>query len=265
MMHVDDISYAARAMRQSQPLVHCLTNMVAAPLSANALLAAGASPAMVDNPHEARATAAAADAVLVNLGTPQEETVAAMREAVAGAVQAGTPWVLDPIGAGTLPWRSEVARELLELGAPAIIRGNASEILGLAGGEGGRGVDSRHRAEDVVDEAASLATRYGTVVAVSGEVDHLTDGDELVRLANGSPLLAQVSGAGCALGALMAACCAASGAGALAAAATGTAMLTVAADHAAAVSRGPGSFAVALLDELALLTPEVLVEEVRVS
>lgn len=262
MNDADDITYAVRAMRQSQPLVHCLTNMVAAPLSANALLAAGASPAMVDNPHEARATAAAADAVLVNLGTPQEETVAAMREAVAGAAQAGTPWVLDPIGAGTLPWRTEIARELLDLSPPAIIRGNASEILGLAGGEGGRGVDSRHRAEDVIDEAARLATRYGTVVAVSGEVDHLTDGDRLIRLANGSPLLAQVSGAGCALGALMAAC-AASGSGALAAAAAGTALLTVAADHAAAIARGPGSFAAALLDELALLTPEVLAEEVR--
>ncbi|ROR72839.1 hydroxyethylthiazole kinase [Bogoriella caseilytica] len=263
-MHDDDMSYAVRAMRQSQPLVHCLTNMVAAPLSANALLAAGASPAMVDNPHEARATAAAADAVLINLGTPQEETVEAMREAVAGALDAGTPWVLDPIGAGTLPWRSEVALELLELGSPAIIRGNASEILGLAGGEGGRGVDSRHRAEDVMDEAARLATRYGTVVAVSGEVDHLTDGEEIVRLANGSPLLTQVSGAGCALGALMAAC-AASGAGPLAAAAAGTAMLTVAADRAAEGARGPGSFAAALLDQLALLSPETLAGEVRRS
>jgi hydroxyethylthiazole kinase len=251
-------------LRASPPLVQCLTNIVVAQWSANVLLAAGAAPAMVDNAREAGPFAALADATLINLGTPYAETVAGMHAAVGSARANGTPWVLDPVAVGPLPWRTEVAFALLEIGSPAVIRGNASEILALAGGAGGKGVDSVETAEAALEVAQALARRHGTVVAVSGPVDHITDGNRVVRISNGHPVMTRVTGVGCALGALIAAF-AGAGDDAFLSAVAGTAVMTVAADAAAASSSHPGSFAVALLDELSVLTPESLTEKVRLS
>jgi hydroxyethylthiazole kinase len=172
--------------------------------------------------------------------------------------------VLDPVAAGALAWRTGLALALVEAATPRIIRGNASEILALAGGAGGKGVDSVDSPEAALQVAKALALRYGTTVAVSGPVDHLTDGVRVVRIANGNPLMTQVTGVGCALGALMAAFAAVVDDGLLAASAA-TAALTVAADEAVRISRGPGSFAVALLDELAALSPQALTDAVRMS
>jgi hydroxyethylthiazole kinase len=244
--------------------VQCLTNIVAAQWTANVLLAAGAVPAMVDNPREAGEFARIAGGVLVNVGTPYEETATAMRDAVGAAGDAGTPWVLDPVAAGALGWRTRLAEELLRSVSPAVVRGNASEVLALAGGLGGKGVESVDTPEAAVETAGALAGKHGCVVAVSGPVDHITDGDRLVRVANGHPLLARVTGVGCSLGALMAAFSAVTE-DRLVAATAATAALTVAADVAAATAPGPGSFAVALLDELSRLTPASLASAVRLG
>ena len=259
-----DLGDALTALRDRPPLVQCLTNIVVAGWTANVLLAVGAAPAMVDNPHEAGEFAAIAGGVLVNLGTPYDDTAAAMHLAVAGAKGAGTPWVLDPVAAGALGWRTSLARQLLGEARPTIIRGNASEILALAGGAGGRGVESVDSPEAAVDVARGLAHQQHTVVAVSGPTDHITNGERLVRLSNGHPWLTRVTGVGCALGALMAAF-AAVVPDAVVAAAAATATLTVAAESAAQQARGPGSFAVALLDELSLLQPADLAERVRIT
>jgi hydroxyethylthiazole kinase len=203
-----------------------------------------------------------ADGVLVNLGTPQDDTAAAMRRAVAGATVSGTPWVLDPVAVGPLAWRTALATELLAGATPAVIRGNASEILGLAGGRGGRGPDAVDTPEQALPAALALARLHATVVAVSGPVDHVTDGHRVARVANGTDLLTMVSGAGCALGALIAAFAAVE-ADPLLAAVAATAVLTVAADAASAGAQGPGSFAVGLLDEVSRLTPAALTAHVR--
>jgi len=259
-----DLADALTALRERPPLVQCLTNIVVAGWTANVLLAVGAAPAMVDNPHEAGEFAGIAGGVLVNLGTPYDDTAAAMHLAVAGAKLAGTPWVLDPVAAGALGWRTGLANQLLGEARPTIIRGNASEILALAGGSGGRGVDSVDSPEAAAQVARDLANRQHTVVAVSGPTDHITDGARMVRICNGHPWLTLVTGGGCALGALMAAFAAVVPDAVVAAvAATGT--LTVAADSAAKQTRGPGSFAVGLLDELALIEPAELAERVRIS
>jgi hydroxyethylthiazole kinase len=255
---------ALARLRESAPLVQCITNIVAAQWSANVLLASGAAPAMVDNPSEAGPFAAAADAILINLGTPYPETAEAMIAAVTTAAANATPWVLDPVAVGPLAWRTELAHTLLEIGSPAVIRGNASEILALGGGAGGKGVDSLETPEAALNVAQSLARRYGTVVAVSGAMDHITDGDRTVRISNGHPVMTRVTGVGCALGALIAAVAGTVDDGFLAAA-TATAMMTVAADAAAVSSSRPGSFAVALLDELSDLSPNSLAEKVRLS
>lgn len=259
-----ELAEALVALREQGPLVQCLTNIVVANFTANVLLATGASPAMVDNPAEAGPFARIAGSVLVNLGTPYPDTAQAMTGAVLGAAAAGKPWVLDPVAAGALAWRTTLAHELVAQHAPTIIRGNASEVMALAGGSGGKGVESVDTADQAIDVAVRLAGEHGSMVAVSGPVDHLTDGERMVRLANGHPLLTRVTGAGCALGALMAAFAAVVD-DPLVAGAAATATFTVAADTAATRSQGPGSFAVALLDDLADLTPDELRSSVRIS
>ncbi len=259
-----DIGGTLEALRQRTPLVQCLTNIVVAQWTANVLLAVGAAPAMVDNPHEAAQLAAVAGGVLVNLGTPYDDTVAGMEQAARAANSAGRPWVLDPVAAGVMAWRTGIATHLLAEFSPTILRGNASEVIALAGGAGGRGVDSTDAPEAAVDVAGQLAAEHGIVVAVSGPVDHLTDGERLVRVANGHPWLTQVTGVGCALGAMMAGFAAVVDDPLLAAAAA-TATLTVAAEDAAQAATGPGSFAVALLDALAGLAPDDLAARVELS
>lgn len=237
------------AVRRERPLVHCQTNVVVAGFSANVLLAAGASPAMVEDAAESPAFAASADALLVNLGTLSRERTEAMWTAAAAARLHGTPWVLDPVAVGALPGRTALAADLLAE-RPSVVRGNASEVMALAGtGGGGRGVDSTAGAEDARGAAARIVGRTGGAVAVSGAVDQVTDGRRTVEVATGDPLLTLVTGTGCALGALVAAALGA-GAGPMDAAVGATVWLTVAAEVAAARSRGPGSFAVELLDAL---------------
>ena len=255
-------------VREAPPLTHCITNAVVTGFTANVLLAAGAAPAMVDIVGEAELFAGVASGLLINLGTPTPEQRAAILEAVAGATESGTPWVLDPVAIGTLPIRTALANDLANQ-RPTAIRGNASEILALAGvSAGGRGVDATDSTDAAADAAAALATRTGAVVAVSGPVDLLTDGERIPRLANGHELLTRVTGGGCALGAVMAALLGAArvtGHDALTAVAAASLGYTIAAEHAATTARGPGSFAVSLLDALAALRPEDLVAEARVE
>jgi hydroxyethylthiazole kinase len=111
-MDPQDLADALTALRAKPPLVQCLTNIVVAGWTANVLLAVGAAPAMVDNPQEAGQFATIAGGVLVNLGTPYDDTARAMHLAVAGAKQMRTPWVLDPVAAGALVWRTTLAHQL---------------------------------------------------------------------------------------------------------------------------------------------------------
>jgi hydroxyethylthiazole kinase len=236
-------------VRRRTPLVQCLTNNVVTGFTANALLAVGASPAMVEEPEEAAELARTADAVLVNVGTPSEATAAAMRAAAHAAHAVGTPWVLDPVAVGPLTFRTRLATELLGR-APTVVRGNPSEVLSLAGATGtARGVDSAADAASALPVAVELARREGTTVAVSGPVDYVTDGESLLEVRNGHPLMARVTGVGCVLGAVVAACCAVQPSPLLGAGAA-TVLLTVAAEVAAEQAAGPGSFAVGLLDAL---------------
>ncbi|WNV75627.1 hydroxyethylthiazole kinase [Geodermatophilus sp. DSM 44513] len=248
-MPVLDLRAASAALRTRTPLVHCLTNTVVQTVTANALLAVGAAPAMVDAPEEAGDFAAVASAVLVNVGTVSARTAEAMRLAARAAGTAGTPWVLDPVAVGGLAFRTGLAAELVGL-RPTVVRGNASEVMALAGaGAGGRGVDSTDSAEDAAKAAAELAARTGGVVAVSGAVDLVTDGRRTVRVGGGSALLTRTTGAGCALGALVAAYVAATG-DPLTGAVAAHAHVAVAAERAAAVAGGPGTFTPAWLDAL---------------
>jgi hydroxyethylthiazole kinase len=236
-------------VRERQPLVHCLTNIVVAEFTANALLAVGASPAMVENAKESAEFASAAAAVLVNLGTLSAEREVAMRAAAGAAHDHGRPWVLDPVAVGALAPRTTFAGELMEL-HPAVVRGNASEVMSLAGAEfGGRGVDSLAESDEALGAATIVAQTCGCVVAVSGEVDFVTDGTDVVEVPGGSWMLTRITGSGCALGALVAAFVAVDD-DVLFATAAASAVLKAAGERAARGSPGPGTFHVALIDAL---------------
>jgi hydroxyethylthiazole kinase len=240
------------ALRRQQPLTHCLTNIVVTGFTANVLLAIGASPAMVIAEEESADFAAVAGGLLINLGTVTETDQRSMRGAAAAAQKSRTPWVLDPVAVGFLAFRTRVATELLRYG-PAILRGNASEIIALSGGVGGgKGVDSTASSADAVEAARALAQRVGTVVAVSGVTDYITDGKEIVEVSGGHPIMTRVTGTGCSLGGVMAAFLGAK-VPPLRAATAASAVFARAGERAAAASPGPGSFAVAFLDELSLI------------
>lgn len=262
------ISFAAALLgelRAHNPLVQCITNSVVTNFTANVVLAIGAAPAMTDIVGEAGSFARVAGGVLVNLGTPTPEQRLAMEEAVAAATESSTPWVLDPVAIGALPIRTALAQKLAPQ-APFAIRGNASEILALAGeGAGGKGVESTDSTEAAAPGAIALAQRLKTVVAVSGPEDFITDGTRVIRVANGDELLTKVTGGGCALGALIAAFAAVRGTNSpVEAVAAAHAVYGIAAEQAAAQAAGPGSFAVSLIDALSTLTPSAVSTEQRI-
>ncbi|WP_182065515.1 hydroxyethylthiazole kinase [Curtobacterium sp. ME12] len=255
------------AVRARAPLVQCITNTVVQNVTANVLLALGASPAMVDVATEAGPFARVADALLVNTGTPHAEPRVAALEAVHAARDAGTPWVLDPVAVGSLPVRTALARDLLAL-HPTVLRGNASEVLALLGDSaGGRGVDSTVGTDGArVASVAASDGRLVAAVAVSGAVDLLVaPAIGVVRVANGTDLLTRITGGGCALGAVVAAFTSVAPEDAGAAAVAATAAHTIAAELAARDAGGPGTFQPLFLDRLASLTPEDVVREARIT
>lgn len=150
------IADSVRLLRDNRPLVHCLTNEVVQEITANVLLAAGASPAMVVAEEEAPVFAGVAGGLLINIGTPYPARLRAMHASADAARAAGHPWVLDPVAAGGIPWRDGIINEFVEK-HPDVIRGNASEILALAGAEsGGKGVDSTDSSDAAIEAAERL-------------------------------------------------------------------------------------------------------------
>lgn len=251
------VAHSLSLFRQRAPLIHCMTNDVVQSFTANVLLALHASPAMVIDAEEAAQFSAIADALLINVGTLTQPRAAAMLAAVNAANQAGTPWTLDPVAVGALRLRSEFCQQLLTL-RPAAVRGNASEILALAQQQGGgRGVDTRHSAESALAAARELAQRYATIVAITGEVDYVTDGERTLRITGGSPLMTRVVGTGCALSAAVAGFAALPG-DRLLHIASACRIFACAGAQAATAANGPGSFIPAFLDGLWNLNEEAL-------
>jgi len=158
--------------------------------------------------------------------------------------------VLDPVGAGATKYRTQTSAALAGL-RPSCIRGNASEIMVLAGAtaEKTRGVDTSHGSADALAPARQLAKATGAVVAVTGATDYVTDGTRLIGLANGHPLMARVTGLGCTATALVGAALAVEK-DRLAAVAAGLSFLALAGEIAAEKSAGPGSLQLHLLDAL---------------
>ncbi|WYK03715.1 hydroxyethylthiazole kinase [Cereibacter sphaeroides f. sp. denitrificans] len=250
-------------MRREAPLVQCITNFVAMNIVANVLLAAGASPAMVHDAEESGEFAAIAQALTINMGTPSPRWVEGMEAAARGAAAAGRPWVLDPVAVGATAFRRGLGARLLAL-KPTVIRGNASEILALAGAETrGKGADSADPVAAAEAAAQRLAETSGAVVAVTGPVDFVTDGRRGLRCANGHPLMPRVTALGCSLTGIVGAFAATRPP--FEATAAALAFFGLAGEEAARTATGPGSFQVAFLDALHTLTPEALERGARLE
>jgi hydroxyethylthiazole kinase len=255
---------ALAEMRAKAPLVHCITNYVAMQRAADALLAAGASPAMVHAPEEAGAFAAVADALTVNIGTISAHWLEGMLRAVEAAHEAGKPWALDPVALYASPWRTEAALRLAAM-KPTAIRGNASEIIALAGEKAaGKGADSADSVKAAETVARRLARRTGAVIAVTGPVDFVTDGKRAARVRGGSALMPKVTALGCALTGVLGAFLAAVE-DPYAATVGALAYYARAGERAAETATGPGSFAAAFMDALAAVDPADLSAHARVG
>lgn len=251
-------------LRQRRPLVQNITNYVSMDIMANALLAAGASPAMVHAAEEAAEFAALADALSVNIGTLSPHWIEGMRAAADRAAALGRPWVLDPVGVGATRLRDATSADLLGR-RPTAVRANASEILALAAGAGvPRGVDSAHDSAQAVDAARGLAAHAGCIVAVTGRTDYVTDGDRILSVEGGHATMTLVTAAGCTVSALVAAFLAV-GEDPLAATAAALAFAAVAGETAGSGDPGPGTFRVRWIDALHALRPGELAERARIA
>jgi hydroxyethylthiazole kinase len=251
-------------MRHASPLIQCITNYVAMNYAANVMLAAGASPAMVHAPEEAGEFARLAGAVTINIGTLSSPWLDGMRAAARAANDAGKPWILDPVAHFATTFRRQAVRELLTL-HPTVIRGNASEIMALAGQtSAGRGVDAGDSVEQAEAAAITLARATHAVIAVTGAVDFVTDGSKAVRISGGSDLMPHVTAMGCALTCLVGAFAAVTPEDPFLATVTALACFSVAGTHAAQAASGPGSFAWGFIDALAQLDAHNLQTQARI-
>jgi hydroxyethylthiazole kinase len=255
-----------RTMRESKPLVHQITNYVVMNETANATLAIGALPVMAHARDEVEEMARIASALVLNIGTLSEHWVEAMLLAGSAANARGIPVVLDPVGAGATAYRTETARRILDVVDVTVVRGNAGEVATLVGAAAEvRGVESMGTGIAAADLAREAARRLGVVASVTGPVDHVSDGERVLSVANGDPMLAAVTGTGCMSSALTGCFLAAKPEAPLDAAAEALAAFGVAAEDAAAGAAGPGTFHVRLYDALYALDPATLDSRTRIE
>jgi hydroxyethylthiazole kinase len=248
-----------RAIRERRPLVHQITNYVVMNETANATLALGALPVMAHASEEVEEMVGIASALVLNIGTLSPSWVEAMLLAGEAATARMLPVVLDPVGAGATSYRTATAQRILDRVEVTVLRGNAGEVATLVGAQAEvRGVESMSTETAASDLARDAAQRLGLVAAVTGPVDHVSDGERVLSVANGHELLAAVTGTGCISSALTGCFLAAKPEEPLEAAAEALAALGVAAEDAAAGAAGPGSFHMRLYDALAALDPETL-------
>jgi hydroxyethylthiazole kinase len=255
-----------RAMREQKPLVHQITNYVVMNETANATLALGALPVMAHAGEEVEEMARIASSLVLNIGTLSEHWVEAMLLAGGTASARQIPVVLDPVGAGATTYRTVTAHRILDLVDVTVLRGNAGEIATLVGAEAEvRGVESIGAGVEPAELARAAARNLGVIASVTGPIDHVSDGERVLAVSNGHPLLATVTGMGCMSSAITGCFLAAKADEPLEAAAEALAAFGVAAEDAARGAEGPGTFHARLYDALYALDPDTLDERVRIE
>ena len=252
-------------IRETKPLVHHITNYVVMNSTANITLAIGASPIMAHAHDEMEAMQAFSGALNINIGTLDEYWIESMIKAGRAATKNGTPIILDPVGSGATELRTQTTRRLLKETNVTVIRGNASEIMSLSEEDFKiQGVDSMETVERARRVAIHLARTLKKVVAVTGPIDLITNGETTIDVANGDPMFGNVTGTGCAATATIS-CFNAVEKDPLLATAAALAYYGLAGEIAAKNSSGPGSFQVALYDALFNMTSEDIINGLKVT
>ena len=252
-------------LREKKPLIHNITNYVVMNYTANALLAMGASPVMAHAQNEVKDMVSFAGALVLNIGTLTDDWINSMIKAGQKALELGTPIILDPVGSGATPLRTNSAKNIIDSTKISVIRGNASEILSLRDDNSKtKGVDSIHSVDEAAEAARTLAEEMNTTLAITGPVDLVTNGSQILRVSNGHSLMAYVTGTGCtattAIGAFLAV-----DSDPLSATATALAYFGLAGEVAAETASAPGTFMVQMLDALYTITPQQLKERCRIE
>ncbi len=261
-MTVEMVVSALSQLRAQKPLVVNITNYVVMNNSANALLAIGASPIMAHSRQEMAELMSFCGALVVNIGTLDSLWIDRMLYAIEQANVHGKPVVLDPVGCGASRLRTDTARRIAQLAKQLIIRGNASEIIALAGeASQGKGVDAQDSSDSAVEAAHYLAATYDCHIVVSGEVDNLVSKQAHIQLRNGSAMMPLVTGTGCSLSALTGAFAAVGECSGVAAAA----VMSIAGEMAAEKSVGPGSLQFHLLDALYQLDADTIRQRMKMT
>ncbi len=252
----EEIWSAVRAIRETVPVIHNITNYVVMNSTANALLALGASPVMAHAEEEIEEMVAIASSLVINIGTLSPAWVRAMFKAAEAARKRKIPIVLDPVGAGATSYRTRTARELIHAVPPEIIRGNASEIMALLETNvKTKGVDSTASSDAALAVGRALHEQSGSVVCISGETDYTVGPAGIIQTRNGHVLMTRVTGLGCTASAICGAFAAVTQDPA-AAAAEAMAVMGIAGEIASARSEGPGTLQIHFLDALYRLSGE---------
>lgn len=264
-------------VREKTPLVHNITNYVTVNDCANIILATGGAPLMADDAKEVEEIVAISSALYLNIGTLNTRTIESMLQAGKKANSLGKPVILDPVGVGASALRNETARQLLESIKFAVIKGNSSEIRSLYNNtKTTGGVDVQE--EDIVTDntldsaiafSKKVALKFNCVVAMTGTIDIITDGQRVVLCRNGHSLMTQITGTGCMLGSMIATYCGVQPDKAFEGAVHAIVHMGVAGESAAAKvldrKEGTGHFRLYLLDAVGLVTEEKLKEGARVE
>lgn len=245
-------------VREEQPLVFNITNVVVANFVANGMLALGASPVMAYDRREVSDMARMSNAVILNIGTLTEETVEAMIIAGKAANEKGIPVIFDPVCYGATPYRIEASERILQEVKVDILRGNAGEISQIAGADAVmKGVDAGEVSGNMIDLVQQVAKKHRTIVIATGKIDYLSDGNRLYQVENGHPYLPKVTGSGCLLSSTIGAFAAVEK-DYLKASLAASSFYGAAAEQAAqkAGHHGPGSFQYEFLNALSVLGHE---------
>ncbi len=252
-------------VRSVSPLVQNITNYVVMNNTANALLAAGASPIMAHAPEEMEDMQTICSALVVNIGTLSTPWIDAMEKAMLKAKKMKHPIVFDPVGAGATHFRNETIKKLLTKTAPDFIRGNASEIMSVAGiSSKTKGVDSTEQSTNAVESARLLSEKYNCVVCISGETDIIVQGHKTAFVHNGHEMMTRVTGLGCSSSALLGAFSVVEDDPFMACLAE-TIFMGICGELAQKTSNGPGSLQVNIIDKFANLTKEEFFDNVKFS
>ncbi len=258
MINRDLLAQSLEKVRQSSPLVHCITNYVAMNFNANALLAVGASPVMAHAKEEMEDMTRIASTLVINIGTLDEQWVEGFFAAGYAMKAYGRPIILDPVGSGATPYRTNICKRIIAECKPTIIRGNGSEIMSLVDAQVlSKGVDSSVSSDLALEAAKVLARESGAVVVISGATDYVTDGERVETISNGSTMMTAVTAMGCTATALI---------GAFAAvcpdpfdaALNAMALMGVAGERAAEISAAPATLQLHFLDMLYTISGEDL-------